>query len=234
MNTLKEKGLNVLFPQANCCHICGAFLSEGGILCPNCLKNLRKERLNKPTVQAEGHPPLSVCLSAFEHDGAARQLVHMLKYQADGLAAEVLGEHMALVLAQEWKPQDQPDVVIPVPLHERRQLKRGYNQAQLLANVVCRGCGLLLETEALVRVSSIASQVHRGRSQRLQAMIGSFACPFPQKVQGKRILLVDDVLTTGATAVACAVALLDAGAEEVSVLTACRVSRAVRAVQNNR
>lgn len=234
MVTLKEKALNGLFPQGNGCHICDTFPEEGGVLCSRCLQMLRKERLNSPSLPSDHHPPLKLCVSAFEHDGAARHLVHLLKYQADGLAAEVLGEHMALVFEMEQQRIQHPDLVIPVPLHERRENRRGYNQAQLLAEVVCRGCGLCMETEALVRLSSIASQVHRGRSQRLKAMIGSFACPFPQKVQGKRILLVDDVLTTGATAVACAAALLDAGAEEVSMLTACRVSRMTKANEQNR
>lgn len=218
-----QRGLNLLLPQFNCCHICGRFLSEGGVLCQPCLHALRKEKLGERALLAYGHPPLAACVSAFEHDGAARQLVHLLKYQADGLAAEVLGEHMALAFLETWKEREKPDLTVPVPLHDRRRTTRGYNQAELLAAVLCRGCGLSLVPEALVRTKAGSSQVGRGRAERLKAMMGSFSVPFAQMVRGKRILLVDDVLTTGATAVSCAVALLDAGAKEVSLATACRV-----------
>lgn len=215
--------LNILLPQSNCCHVCGRFLTNGGVLCDSCLYALRRERLGKHTMLAYGHPPLSACVSAFVHDGTARQLVHLLKYQANGLAAEVLGEGMALAFARAWKERETPEMVVPVPLHERRKNIRGYNQAQLLAEVLCTGCGLTLAPDVLVRTKAGSSQVGRGRAERLKAMIGSFSVPIPQNVRGKRILLVDDVLTTGATAVSCAVALLDAGAKEVSLATACRV-----------
>lgn len=218
-----ERMLNILLPQSNCCHVCGRFLTNGGVLCDSCLYALRRERLGRRALLTYGHPPLAACISAFAHEGTARQLVHLLKYQADGLAAEVLGEGMALAFARAWQEREAPELVIPVPLHEHRRNLRGYNQAQLLAEVLCTGCSLTLAPDALVRTKAGSSQVGRGRAERLRAMMGSFSAPVPQRVRGKRILLVDDVLTTGATAVSCTVALLDAGAKEVSLATACRV-----------
>lgn len=113
------------------------------------------------------------------------------------------------------------EMLIPVPLHPRRLRERGYNQALLLAQAISAHTGLPLEREALVRIRMTGALTHSTRMQRLRAIHGAFQAD-PQRLRGKHLLLIDDVFTTGATSIACAMTMLQAGAKEVSVLTACR------------
>ena len=113
-------------------------------------------------------------------------------------------------------------MVIPVPLHAGRLEARGYNQALLLSREICAHLSLALEEEALVRIRPTATQTVRGREARMEAMQDAFRVSKPGLVQNKSILLVDDVITTGATAMSCTRALIHAGAESVTLLTACR------------
>ena len=113
-------------------------------------------------------------------------------------------------------------MVIPVPLHPKRLEERGYNQALLLAKTVGRHLSVPVVDEALLRIHPTATQTVRSREARLSAMQGAFRVPDPEAVKGRAILLVDDVITTGATAMSCARALMNAGAGSVTMLTACR------------
>lgn len=148
-----------------------------------------------------------------------RGAVHRLKFSGWRRVAEPLGEAMA----SAWRVDPvaggaEAEVVTWVPLSRRRLAERGFDQARLLA----RSAGRRLElpvTRLLVRTSDVGPQARRGREERLAAMLGRFrAVGTPPE----RVLLVDDVLTTGATAAACAEALLAAGAGRVDLLTAAR------------
>ena len=124
-----------------------------------------------------------------------------------------------------------PDVIIPVPLHRARERQRGFNQARLLAEDLARLCQLPLDARSLVRVLPTEEQAGKSRAERLRALAGAFALRRPAKLAGKTVLLVDDVMTTGSTAHACARVLrgLDApqgtptvGAREVWVAVVAR------------
>jgi ComF family protein len=115
------------------------------------------------------------------------------------------------------------DLVVPVPLHPRRLRERGYNQAALLARAAIRGTGLEICFRALRRERWTDSQAALGRAARQENLRGAFAGN-RSVVSGGRILLVDDVLTTGATGIACSDALLEAGAREVQVVTVARAT----------
>lgn len=222
MEKLQKVIADVLFPDYNACHLCGRLPENNAILCTGCVNKLQALRY-KPARMAspENHAPLSVCIAAYPHKNEARELVHLLKYQSDCAAADLLGESMAAALA--LSPQKPAmDLVIPVPLHATRLEQRGYNQALLLAESVCRHTGLALEANALIRLHATDTQLHRDREQRMQAMRHAFSVSSSKLVRGRHVLLVDDVLTTGATATSCAHALLEAGAEAVSLLTVCR------------
>lgn len=220
---LQKCFIDTLFPEYNTCHLCGCFDDQTGILCSRCAEDLRTMQYKKLHVASpEAHEPLKICLSAFPHRDGARELVHLLKYQSDCKVAELLGESMAAALAISPLALKHIDAVVPVPLHADRLEQRGYNQALLLAQGVCRHTGLRLMDGALIRLHATDTQLHRDRAQRMEAMRHAFAVSAPQAVRSLHVLLVDDVLTTGATAVSCAHALLAAGAASVSLLTVCR------------
>ncbi len=146
----------------------------------------------------------------------ARQLVHQLKYQ--GLSA--LGEPMAALMTNSL--DFDCDLVVPVPLHRGRMRSRGYNQSALLGGHFARAVGLSFDAGAARRIRAtkpLAKSMHR--DERRAIVAGAFAGR-PERVDGRRILLVDDVVTTGATLDACATALLEAGAAAVDCLTFAR------------
>jgi len=220
---LQKTIADVLFPEHNACHLCGRFCDQAGILCTRCADELASARYKKLHIAStEPHPPLTVCLAAYSHKDEARELVHLLKYQSDCAAADLLGESMTAALTASPLSPQRMDAVIPVPLHTSRLEQRGYNQALLLAQAVCTHTGLALADGVLIRVRATDTQLHRDHAERMNAMRGAFAVTDAASIRGRRLLLVDDVLTTGATAVSCANALLDAGAVSVSLLTACR------------
>ncbi len=222
-NSLPGALIDALFPEYNTCHLCGRFADQTGILCSGCAGELRAARYGKRhVVSPQAHAPLNGCVSAFPHRGGARELVHLLKYQSDCAAAGLLAEGMAAALNVSPLDVQRMDAIIPVPLHALRLEQRGYNQALLLAEGLCCHTGLRLLNGALVRLHATDTQLHRDRAQRMQAMRRAFAVEDPALIRGLQVLLVDDVLTTGATAVSCAHALLSAGAAGVSLVTVCR------------
>jgi ComF family protein len=154
------------------------------------------------------------------YDGTLRELIHLLKYGKIQTLAGPLGRFMAAAL-----PRDRRfDVIVPVPMHWRRRWDRGFNQAVLLADVVARRTGLPV-CNAARRQRATPPQAGLSSARRRENMVRAFSVRKPDLVKGRRILLVDDVLTTGATVSACALSLKRAGAAHVSVLTVARADR---------
>jgi ComF family protein len=141
-----------------------------------------------------------------------RKAVHQLKYGHFKALAAPLGQLLGEYLEAEPVPAD---VVVPVPLHGRRLRERGYNQSALLAAEIGKAKGLPAVTDSLVRLRHTKSQVKTaGAEERQRNMAGAFGCR-DARLAGKRVLLVDDVCTTGATMNSCAIALREAGAASV-------------------
>jgi len=158
--------------------------------------------------------------SAGAYEGVLRELVHLFKYGRVKSLARPLGERLALAIPREARFE----VIVPVPLHWRRRLTRGFNQARLLARAVARRYAVPVAS-VLRRRRRTDSQAGLTHAQRRANVSGAFAVRRPEQVRGRRVLLVDDVMTTGATAAACAVALKRAGASYVAVLTLARADR---------
>lgn len=229
-------GLNLLYPPG--CIACEAATAEPYGLCGRCWAELSPierpycERLGTPfavdygqgllSPQAIADPPVFArARAALRYEGAARALVHRLKY-ADRLD---LAPALAVLMARAGAELlADAHVIVPVPLHRGRLWRRRFNQAMALSLALSRRTGLPCEP-LLSRVKPTVSQVGLTRAQRRENLQGAFRVSQEAKprLQGQRVLLVDDVLTTGSTANAAARALLRGGAAAVDVLTLAQV-----------
>lgn len=228
--------LDTLYPPI--CLACRAATSEAGALCSSCWRAMRFierpfcDRLGTPfehdlgegllSPQAVTDPPVfqrARAVARFE-DGPARRLVHRLKYSDRGELAAPMGAWMARAGADVLA---EADAITPVPLHARRLWTRRFNQAAALGREIARRAGKPFEPALLRRIKATPSQVGLSREQRVQNMQGAFRAAPAASAQGRRIVLVDDVLTSGATANAAARALLRAGAAQVDLIVFARV-----------
>ncbi len=234
--TIFELALGVALPQL--CAACREPV-EGEGLCAACWSKLSFiappycARLGIPfpfdpgpgilSMEAIADPPAyDRARAAVRFDEIARVLVHALKYGDRLDLAPVMGRWMANAGRELTR---EADLIVPVPLHWRRQWARRFNQSALLAEVVAKASGLRVSHGALKRVKATAQQVGLGRSERALNVQGAFGVrPHARiAVAGRRLVLVDDVLTSGATIEACTRALLRAGAAGVDVLVFARV-----------
>src|ERR1700704_5480880 len=167
-------------------------------------------------------PAYARARAAVRYDDVARTLVHALKYQDRTDLAPAMGRWMARAGRELL---DEADVLVPVPLHWRRGWSRRYNQSGALARSIERQSGVKVISEVLRRVRPTQQQIGLSRSQRASNVQGAFkvAADRQSEIQGRRVVLIDDVLTSGATADACARALLRAKAAQVDVLVFARV-----------
>jgi ComF family protein len=154
------------------------------------------------------------------YEGPLRSLIHLFKYAG----MKPLARTLAGFMEQALPVDERYDAVVPVPLHWRKQWERGYNQAELLARHMAKRRGVPL-VKALRRKRPTAIQASLAVAGRRRNVAGAFLTRPQASLAGKRILLIDDVMTTGATASACAVALKRGGAKSVSLLTLARVDR---------
>lgn len=209
-------------PQGISCHGCERLLLPSEtMLCHNCETDLLQSRIPPPERIVRLDDDRVPAFSAFWYEGMARRMVLSLKYRHDVPAAALLSGAICTVF-QEIRPEGRW-LATAVPAHPIRLLERGYNQAQLLAMGFCRTMDIPLDGDLLRRIRFEDSQVHRDRKQRYRAMQGAFASTRP--LHGENVLLIDDVLTTGATVTACARELRKSGAGEILVLTVCRAEK---------
>lgn len=200
----------ILWPRGVKCLCCDE-PSEGALLCPTCRKGLEAMRLSGG--EAEG----TFVRSVFRYDGVPRALVQLLKYECLEDAASVLAEAMA----ETMKTMDLPPetVLTWVTMPEQRRRTRGIDHGRALCEAISRASGFPVR-RLLMRARKVHTQRGLSREERMRNLSGSFLCD--GKLLGP-VLLIDDVMTTGATASACAEVLQAAGASQVYVLTATRV-----------
>jgi ComF family protein len=242
---LMRAALGLLFPLR--CASCDEILDADGTFCPACSITLEpivwscplcalplpatttNARMPTPCLGCLHRPPrVSGAFAPFEYGGALAEAIKRLKWHDRPDLATRLGHMLADGFVRAGPRFADAELIIPVPLHPRRLRKREFNQAALLADAMmsamlarARRRDWRLDTTALVRLRDTPPQMGLDRAQRRLNMRGAFAVPkwARARVAKRRVLLVDDVLTTGATADACAVALVDGGASSVVVLT---------------
>ena len=193
------------------------------ILCTNCLAELPRldyyRSDDNPIVNRFiGRVPVKHgwALLKFQKAGIVQGLLHQLKYNNHPEIGEKLGKILSLNLLESGYEQEF-DLIIPVPLHKNRMRNRGYNQSAMIA----RGIGDILKVpyhdSVVKRVTATKTQTRKSKLERWENVNYAFLVSDPTLVSGKRILIVDDVVTTGATVEACAKSLLNAGAMEISI-----------------
>ena len=167
-----------------------------------------------------GKLPIRHALSylRFVRHGRVQHILHELKYQGQRDVGTVLGRLYGAELHAAGLAADF-DLIVPVPLHPRKLAKRGYNQAAAFATGLADGLKVPTHNTALRRTANTQTQTQKNRAQRWENVATVFEVETPMAIVGRRILVVDDVLTTGATLEACGTALLAAGATEVSIAT---------------
>ena len=240
VNTCYDALLAIIYPQT--CAVCGGSVESRayGIACEECWNKTKifsdkdtlcwkcglpsvgfvaPEKREQVRCRRCDHNAFTAARACGVYEGALKASILALKREPH------LPRHVVelLSLAQKQRPLCSATRIIPVPLHPRRQKTRGFNQAALLADALSRANSTILDEGSLVRTSH--TEQHRAgldARDRQKTVSGAFEVLCPAVIQGERILLVDDVFTTGATVSSCSQALLDAGAAEVFVLTLAR------------
>jgi ComF family protein len=231
--------VDLIYPPS--CVACNAATDRPHALCPACWRGVPWierpycERLGTPFAVDMGEgllspgaisapPVFGRARAVAQYDGLGRELVHKLKYGDRMDLAPMMGRWMARAGRELLADAD---LVVPVPLHRGRLWRRRMNQAAALASVVARDSGRELALDCLERRKPTRSQVGLTRNERAENLQGAFACTQAGalRLSGRRVLLVDDVMTTGSTANVVSRALLRGGAAAVDVLTFASVCR---------
>ncbi len=219
--------LSLLFPES--CYACDGPMARGEkYICTKCNVKLPytdfhvhgASELNPLQRRFWGKVPVQFVFAYlyFVPKGRVQRLLHRLKYKG----AQDLGVHLGYrygAILTDHKYNMQFDLIVPVPLHKYKLRRRGYNQSDTFASGLAEAMQVPWSDNALLRMQDTATQTQKNRLDRWQNVEQVFQVNKPEQVKGKRILMVDDVITTGATLEACAMVLLHAGAAEVSVVT---------------
>ncbi len=214
--------VSLLYPHS--CPTCGkALIKSERWLCTACLLDIPlsdywKFRDNPVNQLFWGRTPIEFASAfmIFSKGSAYRKLIHRLKYQGDKESGIQLGEMYGKEIAQNSK-YEPIDLIIPVPLHPKKQKKRGYNQSECIAIGLSKSLSVPYRTNILVRTVNTQTQTKKNKEERWKNVSGTFKLAQPKVVENKHILLVDDVITTGATIENCAITLLESANCKISI-----------------
>ena len=207
-------------PDVRACELCGMPFEEAAVLqgttrCGACLAEM---------------PAFNRARSFGVYEGTLRRLIHLLKYER----MQPLAKPLADVMAVTMESLPTPDLLVPVPLFRTRQWRRGFNQALTLSRGIARRTGIPLDKQAVRRRRDTQPQAGLSYAERRRNVAGAFVVSQRGRVAGKVILVIDDVMTTGATLDACARSLKTAGAKSVFALTVARAKRRLLPVDKKR
>jgi len=234
LNTALEPVFDLFYPPG--CMACGKSLESADIvLCASCLETLIRlpengcTRCGSPLEDEENgcstcvrqSPALELIRSVAWFLGPVPALIHRFKYQGFHRLSAFFAELMGSFSAGR-EVVEPAEILVPVPLHCWRKLRRGYNQSEKLGEALAEMSGKKLARDALVRIRRTKSQTRLTPEERKLNVAGAFRVKYPRRIQERIVLLVDDVMTTGATLGACALTLKEAGAKRVLAYTFAR------------
>lgn len=229
MNTLtliKESLLHLFYPHV--CAGCGTdILPAGSSICIQCIHNLPfsgfEKMDNNPVekiLSGRARFNKATALLYFTKHSSLQNIMHGFKYRGN----KYLGYQLGLIMGNQLLESGRfchLEALIPLPLHESRERKRGYNQAEILCNGIAEILQIPVVNNALKRVSATETQTRKNRIDRWQNIEGKFMLADESKIADKQVLLVDDVITTGATLDACTAALSEAEGTGINIATLC-------------
>lgn len=216
--------VHLVYPRL--CEGCNKpLLGAEDVLCISCILQLPETGYhdaadNETALRFAGRIPFihATSFAYFTNDGLLQHLLHGLKYADKKETGYFLGNKLGTRL-KTTKWISDIDMIIPVPLHEAKQAKRGYNQSMLLAEGMSNALSIPASDKLLKRIRDTDSQTRKTRIERVDNMSNAFELKENTHLKGKHILLIDDVLTTGATLEACALAILKEESIKISVAT---------------
>ena len=216
--------IDLLYP--NLCLICNeSLMSTESQLCLSCFSKMPKTNYhllqdNPVEKRFWGKVPVERATSFlfFQKGSDFQKLIHELKYRGNKEVGVTMGKFAAadLLDSDDFKSID---LIVPVPLHEKKEAKRGYNQSEMICNGIAEILGMPVVTDNLYRTAENTTQTRKSVFERYENTQGIFGLKNPAEFEGKHILIVDDVLTTGSTVEACIQALLQAKNTRISVFT---------------
>ena len=223
MKAMLKDIAGVLFPEL-CLSCSKNHKSHVSLFCTNCLAAFPFTdhfdiKQNPVTLHLAGRVAIEhgAALLTFRKGGIVQRIIHQLKYQGRYEIGDALGK-MAAVRYQQSSIFKQPDIIIPVPVHPKKIKVRGYNQSAVLGKSVGRYLGVECNDEILIKIKETESQTGKSRTERVENVANGFTLTKPGLIENKHVLVVDDVITTGATLEACCHCMYDAGASKISVL----------------
>ncbi len=224
IRTIWNDLLQLLFPQT--CMICGNKLIESEkLICLHCLYQLPRtdfhtDRDNKVELRFRGKIPVEAASSYFYFNKGSefRHLIHQLKYKDQKEIGLILGRQAAFELKRDGIFAD-IDCVVPIPLHKKKERDRGYNQAEWIAKGLSEILEVPVESRCVHRIKSTKTQTRKNVLDRWLNVQDIFSITDAETIRGKHILIVDDVLTTGATIESCATTLLQTEGVKISIFT---------------
>ncbi len=221
---------HLFFPRT--CLICNKSLyKHEKFICQSCLKELprsyfhmMKENPVDQTFWGRVNIEKATSFLIYSKDNKAKEILHEIKYKGKKALATEIGEIFGKELMAE-SYFDSIDIVLPVPIHPQKKLQRGYNQSDYLAYGLADVFGVKVESNALKKILHNSTQTNKNRFERWQNVEDVYQVSDAVDLQGKHILLVDDVVTTGATLEACAKKLLEIPDSKISIATIAYASR---------
>ena len=216
--------VNLFFPRL--CQACGEALAPADEeICTHCLFqfpytnfHLTQENPMEQSFWGRVNVEGAAAFLYFHKGSKVQHMIHRFKYNGRHQIGTFLGRVYGFKLVNQ-PPYNSVDMIIPVPLFKKKQLKRGYNQSEVFAKGLASAMNLPVETNILFRIMESATQTRKTRDERWENVKEIFTVTHPEQLEGKHILLVDDVMTTGATLEACATALMKDNDVRISIAT---------------